>query len=224
MSELVVELEEELGEQEGVEGGPIWTRNAVEVTDVSFPERTIELVVIPYERPTIVSYGSRMIEEVVTRGAFGKSRPRMFRPVNRDHDPTKAVGYVKTLYTNRDEGLVAKLYISTTAPGDETLVLANDRVLRASAGFGLLAETRGGRPKPGAEVWETKSRRRLNHLWLDHVAMVSNPAYDGTEPLDVRSQEAEKPAERLATPLLDSFRIAEKEREYADLDRQFNVR
>ena len=35
----------------------------------SFPDRTIELIVMPYEQETIVSTG-RMIEEIVSRGAF----------------------------------------------------------------------------------------------------------------------------------------------------------
>jgi phage head maturation protease len=198
----------------------VYHRDA-QVTGVSFPERTIELVVIPYETPATVQYGSRVIEEVVSRGAFGKARRLTgLRKVNRDHDPGKPVGYVKTMYPNRDEGLVAELRISPTPAGDETLILADEHVLEASAGFGLLTGP-DGRAKPGAEVWEARDRRRLNHLWLDHVAMVSNPAYSNTAAVNVRSDQPGGERERVATPNLNEFRIAELRRVYADLDARY---
>ena len=53
----------------------------------------------------------------------------------------------------REEGLVAELRIAKTALGDETLTLADEEILDASAGF---------LPMPDGEQWESRARRRLD--------------------------------------------------------------
>src|SRR5262245_18714492 len=109
-----------------------------------------------------------MIEEIVTAGAYQGVEARNGRVrANRDHDSTRLVGRALALHPSRQEGLVAELRISKTPLGEETLVLADDGILDASAGFTLMADRDGqGRWKvrPDAEVWERKDRRRLNHL------------------------------------------------------------
>lgn len=156
---------------------------AAEVVGVSFPKRSIELTVIPYEKPAEIVYKGRLISEVVSRGAFDGIQRRTNRiKVNRDHDMTKPVGRVLALHPTRSDGLAAELKISPGPLGDETLALADDGVLDASAGFAVM-------DRPGAEVWEGKSSRRLNHLWLHHVAMVADPAYDDANVIAVRHAE-----------------------------------
>jgi phage head maturation protease len=83
--------------------------------------------------------------------------------------------------------------------GDDTLELCEDDVLSASAGFGLLRSDNGRGPVyPDAEVWDDRrSVRRLNRLWLEHLAFVPNPAYPDAAVLSVRHA-AERPQEPLS--------------------------
>jgi len=174
---------------------------------VSFPKRTIELVVMPYEQEAFVAYQDRMVTEVVSAGAFDGIERRANRiRVNRDHDLTRTVGRAIALHPSRIEGLVAELRISSTPLGDETLQLADDEILDASAGF---------LPMPGGEVWETRSRRRLNKCWLGHIAMTPDPAYLGANVLAVRSADERPPAG--STPNLDTVRAWLAEDRYSRL-------
>src|SRR5262249_17427340 len=152
---------------------------ASEVVGVSFPNRTIEVVVMPYERATRVVEANRQFEEIVSKGAFDGVQRRANRiRVNREHDRRYTIGGVRTLHPSPDEGLVAEIRFPATPLGDETLELANDGFLDGSAGFGVM-------DRAGAEVGEPRPRRRLNHLWLDHVAMTASPAYEDAKVLAV---------------------------------------
>ena len=97
--------------------------------------------------------------------------------VNRDHVRDRVVGKAVRFHPSRNEGLVAELQIANTTEGNDTLELANDGLLAASAGFGV---------PDGGETWPERTLRRLTRVWLDHIAMTPDPAYDGTEPIDVR--------------------------------------
>lgn len=177
---------------------------------VNFPERTIELVVMPYEEETVVPFEGRMVREVCSRGAFDGIERRANRVrVNRDHDITRTVGRALRFWTSREEGLVASLRIARTDLGDETLQLAEEEILDASAGF---------LPMPGGQVWENRNRRRLTKCWLGHIAMTPDPAYEGARVLAVRSAE-EIAAEVVATPNLDAVRAWLLESRYAQTDR-----
>src|SRR5580765_5364947 len=150
-----------------------------EVAEVNFPKRLVELIVMPYESETTIGYGGRSITEICSRGAYDGVDLRTSRiRVNRDHVIGDVVGKTVALHPSRLEGLVAELRIFTTPRGEETLVLADEGGLDASAGFGLLRKNgRTGPVVQDAEVWETRDRRRLNHLFLDHIAMTPDPAY-----------------------------------------------
>lgn len=167
---------------------------------VSWPKRTIELVVMPYEVEAHVLHRGRLITEVCSRGAWDGIERRANRVrANRDHDLTRTVGRALTFHPSRELGLVAELRISQTLLGDETLALAADEVLDASAGF---------YPMSGGETWETRDRRRLTKCWLDHVALTPDPAYEGAHVLAVRSADA-GPSSPAATPVLDRL-LAER--------------
>ena len=175
---------------------------------VSFPERTIELVVMPYDTEALVPYGSRMVTEVVARGAFDgiERRPNRIR-VNRDHVLERTVGRAVAMHPNRDEGLVAEVRIARTPLGDETLALADEECLDASAGF---------LPMPGGEQWLERSRVRINKAWLGHIALTPDPAYSTAKVLAVRNaREAE--GEPVPTPNLDVVRAWILQDRYADL-------
>lgn len=197
---------------------------ASRIADVNFPKRTIELVVMPYETETEVEYHGRRITEVVSKGAYdGIQRRASDIKVNRGHEIEKPVGKTLALHPSREDGLVAEVRMSRTELGEETLVLADDGVLGVSAGFRLLEEN--GRVRPGAEVWETRSRRRLNHLWLHHIAMTADPVYEGARVLAVRSA-PDAPAAAPAvdpTPNLDRLRYDENAALAAAIDAKYGL-
>jgi len=172
---------------------------AAQQLGVSFPKRQIELVVMPYETEAQVVHRGRMIREIVSRGAFeGLDATRRRIMVNRGHVADKVVGKAIAFHPSREEGLVAELQIAKTDQGDETLALADEGLLDASAGFGV---------PDGGESWPERGLRRLTRLWLDHIAMTPDPAYNGTKVLAVRGSESpQEPLSQLQRPNLDIVR------------------
>jgi len=173
--------------------------------EVSFPKRQIELVVMPYETEATVVHRGRTIREIVARGAFeGIDATRRRIVVNRGHDLDKVVGKAIRFHPSRAEGLVAELQIARTDQGDETLALAADGLLDASAGFGV---------PDGGETWLQRNFRRLTRLWLDHIALVPDPAYQGTNVIAVRDKDRAVVAPAAARPNLQvvyGWRLADR--------------
>lgn len=152
---------------------------------VSGHGRTVELIVMPYEQETIVAHHGRMVREVCSRGAFAGIEKRGKIPVNRDHQVERTCGKATSFDPHDPRGLVAQLRISRTTLGDETLALAEDGVLDASAGF--MVEANG-------EQWEQgRSRRRLNKVFLHHIALTPDAAYEGANVLAVRTTSSRTP-------------------------------
>jgi HK97 family phage prohead protease len=173
----------------------LWLRSAT-LVGVSYPERTVELVVMPYETGTLVAYDGRMCTETICRGAFDGIERRANRiRVNRDHNLERTVGRAVALYPSRDEGLVAEIRIAKTDLGEETLELAADGCLDASAGF---------RPMDGGLEWQGRDAYRITKAWLGHIAMTPDPAYEDAKVLAVRS--ASRAASPSSTPHLDQVR------------------
>jgi HK97 family phage prohead protease len=200
-----------------------------QVADVNYPKRIVTVIAMPYERPTeIVERGGAFVE-VVTRGAFDGIEKRTSKiRANRDHSWDKPVGKVVALHPSRTEGLVAEVRISRTPDGDATLELCEDDVLSASAGFGLLRRD-DGRVWDDAEVWsDDRTVRRLNRLWLDHLAFVPNPAYPDAAVVSVRHtpgrpQEAPQGEQvSVSTPNLTQHRTEALAALYADMDRRYS--
>jgi HK97 family phage prohead protease len=187
--------------------GEIRIRQATQLA-VDYPQRTIDLVVMPYDTDALVEYQGRMVFESVAPGAFEGVERRANRiRVNRDHALQRTVGRAVTLYPNRPEGLVARVRIARTELGDETLALADDECLDASAGF---------LPMPGGEEWtRNRDRVRLTKLWLGHIAMTPDPAYETANVLAVRA--AAPPPVVSATPNLDRLRAERLLERYAPL-------
>jgi phage head maturation protease len=178
---------------------------SAEPVDVSWPRRTIELVVMPYEHEAAIYWQGRVITEICSRGAWDGIERRANRVrANRDHDVTRTVGRASALHPSRVEGLVADVHIASTALGDETLTLAADGILDVSAGF---------LPMAGGETWETRDRRRLTKCWLGHIAFVPDPAYDDAAVLAVRHA-GDPPAVSSSTPVLDRIIAERNAREY----------
>jgi HK97 family phage prohead protease len=158
---------------------------------VDFAQRTIEVRVLPYDEEIETEFQGKLIRERVDPGSFKGIDPTSTRiTVNRDHDYGRTVGRIVEL---RDEptGAVGVAKISNTLLGDETLQLADDRVLGASVGMAV--------SRSGMEI-RNGLRRIFRIDVLDHVALLPNPAYAGAEVLDVRSA---SPVADLATPNLE---------------------
>ena len=184
---------------------------AAQQIGVSFPKRMIELIVMPYETEALVNWDGRMVTEIISKGAFDGIERRANRiRVNRDHQVERTVGRAIALHPSREEGLVAEVRIAQTSLGDETLALADEEILDASAGYLPIM--------PGGETWESRSRVRVTKAWLGHIALTPDPAYDTARVLAVRNS-ATPPAERVATPLLDEVRAWRLSEAYTRLQR-----
>lgn len=171
------------------QSAPIEYRSSVEVSDVSTSERSLEVIVMPWETPAVVLHRGRRVHEIVAHGAFDtidRSGGRV--KVNLDHDPAQPVGKAVAFNPDHLDGLWARLKIAKTRAGDETLELAQEEILDISAGFAV---------REGGETWPSQNLRLLHKLHLDHIAMVSNPAYPDARVLSVRDDEASR------TPNLD---------------------
>jgi len=193
-------------EEEERPRGDLFVRSA-QVTDIRFGQRLIELVVMPYDEVTLVERQGRMVRESCAPGAFANIQRRNGRvKVNRDHDLQRPCGKAITFHPSRTEGLVAELRMARTPLGEETLELADEGILDASAGF---------LPMPGGEEWRTRDEVRLTRVWLGHIAMTPDPAYAGAQVLSVRS--AEPPVPISAYPNRDAINAFLLEQRYAGL-------
>jgi HK97 family phage prohead protease len=131
------------------------------------------------------------MRERVEPGALKGIDPTSTRiTVNRDHSYERTVGKITELH-DEPSGAVGTMKISNTPLGDETLQLADDRVLGASVGM-MVARS-------GMEI-RNGLRRIFRIDVLDHVALLPNPAYAGAEVLDVREA---SPAVGVAMPNLE---------------------
>jgi HK97 family phage prohead protease len=179
---------------------PIEFRTAVEVTDVRYPERIVDVLAVPYETPTDVEYRGRIVSETIARGAFAAAaaHPRK-RPVYREHNYDRQCGIIRHLVDGRD-ALRAELKIMRGPAGDETLDMCDDGMLDASIGFA---------PKVGCEKWTPDRRARtITDAYLEHIALVAIPAYADARVLAVRHRRPE-PAATVPTPNLDQIHAAE---------------
>jgi HK97 family phage prohead protease len=184
---------------------------AATVAAVSYPKRLVSMVVMPYERESDqAEYQGRMIREVFARGAFdGVERRARKVHLNRDHDPHRLVGQAVEFHSD-DDSLRAECRIGRTPLGDETLALAADDLLDASAGFAVMKET-----------WQPGPVRRILKAFLAHIALVPDPAYPDARVLAVRAA-PDQPAgalERPPTPNLDQVRAWRLEAAYDALSR-----
>jgi phage head maturation protease len=189
---------------------PIEIRAAGPVVQVRYPERIVELVAVPYDTPATVDVAGRAVSEEVAPGAFDGIERRAGRvkaflghpdPDTSDQRQARSVGKVVAFHPSRGEGLVAEIHIGRGVTGtgvdrDQVLDDAADGILDASIGFGVL---------PGDSHWsEGRSRRRIVKAFLDHIALVTDPAYVTANVLAVRRHAAA--GERIATPNLDRVR------------------
>lgn len=158
---------------------PVEIRSAT-VTNVDFEERIIQVVAVPYDQEAVVPYGGQMVLESVAPGAFDGIETREEHvSANRDHDYGRTFGKALSYRPDDPVGLITNIYVSATPLGDETLRLAADGVLKASVGMMV---------RRSDQVLK-KGSRRIKRAFLDHVALVPNPAYRGAGVLAVRQEQ-----------------------------------
>lgn len=180
--------------------GPIEFREST-VDNVSFPNRVITIVAVPYEEPAIIEYRGAIWQEIIDPNAFAGIEtvsPHRIR-ANRGHDKNRTVGKVLSFpkeHRQSHNGLVTDVYIAPTALGDETLTLADKDCLSASAGFAVLGD--------GQKLDRRSMTRRITRAWFDHLAFVESPAYAGAQVLSVREEHEPEPLPPMTTPVLDS--------------------
>jgi len=124
------------------------------------------------------------------------------------------------VHTNATDGLIGEFRIANTPLGDETLELADEGVLDASAGFNL---------KPDGATWhERRTLRKLHKVWLVHVAMTPDPAYEDARVLAVRAADttaAVTPAAAVVpTPHLAELYARELAERAAAIDARYSAR
>lgn len=149
------------------------------IDNVDFSQRIITVIAVPYEQETFVPYRGETWGETIARGAFDGvlDKPHRIR-ANRDHDKTRTVGKVVQFHRDRTDGLVSDIRIAKTPLGDETLALADEDCLGASVGGAVLPRD--------LSLDRSNKTRRVNRAFLDHIAFVEDPAYQGAKVLAVR--------------------------------------
>jgi HK97 family phage prohead protease len=170
---------------------------SVTTLEVRHPERIIDVLAAPYNEPARVFLPrqQRYVTERFAPGAFSGVTGDVL--VNRAHDAERPVGRVVKFHPTEERGLRTEIRIARTTEGDDILELANERLLAASVGFGVL---------PGGEQYTTdRSSRTITKAKLVHVALTGDPAYLGAQVLDVRHDGVLLDAgiQRTPTPNLD---------------------
>lgn len=186
--------------------------DGVRIDGVDFGQRIITLLAVPYEQPTQILFHQELYNEVFARSAFngieGQTRKipataALDIPAA-DHKGGRLVGRVIKSDPYGEAGLVSEVKISRTDVGDETLELAADEALWPSIGF--LVKN----PKFDQEVDRYQKTRRVNRAFLDHLAFVGQPAYEGAKILAMRaaadtSDLESQQAPFSPTPRMDEF-------------------
>jgi HK97 family phage prohead protease len=171
----------------------IYIRGSV-VADVNRRQRIIDVIAVPWNQesadPVPFADGA-MVRERFLPGSFDEAAASPNRiPVNMGHDRAAVVGKVVELDTRHHPGLFARMKISTIQAGEDALTLADDGIVSPSIGY--YTKT------PSDYVLNRRAGTvHIRRAFLDHIALVGVPAYDGARVLAVRSASL--------TPHLDSF-------------------
>ncbi len=180
------------------------------VSDISFPDRVITVLAVPYEKSTLehptlpmVMYRGRLYAESFARGAFKGVESRNGKVMaNREHIKGSTVGKVIAFHPDAQEGLIADVKIAKTVAGDETLALADEGMIFPSVGFAVM--------KGSDQELDHRANpptRYVRRAFVDHMGFTEDPAYVGADVLAVRSAGSapSELAQSIATPLLDEW-------------------
>lgn len=180
----------------------ILTRSDGVFADVDSRQRIIDLIAVPWEQEARVFWRGEYWSEVFIRGAFKSIRDLTNKiRVNREHRKGDTVGKVIEFDPDHERGLFARVKVVHGPKGDELLHLAQEDMVSASIGYAT-------RKLSDVALDKTTKTRRVKEAFLDHIAMVEDPAYVGAEVLAVREKDASNGATGgplPATPSLDEI-------------------
>ena len=206
-----IEISDDDSEDRSLMTPAVETRSSgVHIDNVDFGQRIITVLAVPYESPTQVPFRQEMWTEVFSRSAFNgiESQTRRIPATAAleipapDHAGARLVGRVISSDPHGEAGLVSEVRVSRTESGDETLELANDEMLWPSVGFMVK------NPRFDQELDRYKKMRRVNRAFLDHLAFVGQPAYEGAKILAMRADDpslVEVEEQFAPTPRMDEF-------------------
>lgn len=167
--------------------------------DVNKKKGFIDLLAVPWEQEAEVVWRGDVWSESFDRHAFdgiGEHAGRI--QVNREHVKGDTVGKVVRLDPSHPDGLFTRVKIYPTQRGEETLILADEGGAFPSVGFRVHKFS-------DMKVDKRARTRRILKSYLDHLALVEDPAYVGAEVLAVRAGPSLAVADRPLpkTPALD---------------------
>lgn len=162
----------------------ILLRNDAVIADVNQRQRLIDLIVVPWDQEADVTWRGEIWHESFQRGAFDGIEDHAGRiRVNREHKYGDTVGRAVSVDPKSSEGLLSRVKIAKTLRGDDSLELAADDCLSASAGF--------FHKSPSDYVVNRRTQtRRVLRAFLEHIALVESPAYVGARVLAVREEQS----------------------------------
>lgn len=169
----------------GQRSRPVIEWRSARMEDVNIQERIIRVIAVPYEQRTQVPIGNELWNEQFLYGAFSNlgAQERQRFSVNRDHDKHRTIGRVVNYDAADPKGLIIESRISPTELGEETLILAADDALGGSVGFSA---------RRSDCIWDRNTMTRsVQRAYLDHLAFVPDPAYEGAQVLSVRNGEGD---------------------------------
>jgi HK97 family phage prohead protease len=156
-------------------------------TAVRFKDRTVELVAVPWDSPTVVDDGDGPYREAFARTTrVDKLRDRI--PALLHHDPRRPFGVVTNL-THGRVGLEARIVASRTADGDEALELAAEGILYPSIGFSSVEHS------------ERAGVRIRRAILLHEISLTTFQAYAGASVTSVRDATPAPPTPNLHAAL-----------------------
>lgn len=167
------------------------------LTAVDTPKRLIDLIAVPYEEETEVPWRGEIWNEVFDRSAFDGIEDHAGRVmVNKEHRKGSTIGKVVRFDPKSENGLLTRVKVAKTQLGDETLALAEEEMISPSIGFYIKSYN-------DVRLNRRSKVRRILRAFVDHLAMVEQPAYAGARVLSVRDRDGS--AEPRNTPLIDEF-------------------
>lgn len=162
----------------------ILLRNDSVIADVNQRQRLIDLIVVPWDEEAEVPWHGELWRESFQRGSFDGIQDHAGRiRANREHVKGDTVGRAVSADPFGTDGLLARLKIANTPRGDDTLELAADDMISASAGY--YVKTPGD-----VTVNRRQMTRRVVRAFLDHIGLVESPAFVGAKVLAVREDQS----------------------------------
>ena len=173
------------------------------LTDVDTSQRIVEMIAVPWEQETEVMWRGEIWNEVFDRGSFTGIEDHAGRVrINREHMYGDTVGKVIHFDPGHDDGLYTRAKIVNSPRGDETLALAAEDMISPSVGFYV-------KTRQDIDINKRTKVRRILRAFLEHLAMVEQPAYAGAHVVAVRAEPSglavvEQKLPR--TPLIDEMK------------------